>query len=202
MVASYHALEISNHEEWIATAQAMSDAHDFSVVLVAFPRDLHRLQEDANRLRSAGLEVFVQPFIGLWEGKMYPESYSSSDREFLKGQMYSRHDVEFLLNLKQPGLCNAGYKSLYVGPMGDVFPCGMGSYETSLGNLATTHELKLASGPEQCMFQRCQCDTENMNTTIFEKNYKFDAINQHKYQYRFKEQAATKPELDEWTIKY
>jgi MoaA/NifB/PqqE/SkfB family radical SAM enzyme len=202
MVASYHPSEIDNKQEWISTAKWATKRYDFSVVVIAFPRDLPDLENNIEDLRQHGLEVFVQPFIGVWEGRSYPEEYSPEERQRLKDAMYSRHDVEFLLNLKKPGMCNAGYKSLYVGPLGDVFPCGMGHYKKSLGNLAESHKIELASGPELCQFSRCQCDTENMNTTQFEKYYRFDALNQHKYHYRFSEQARFNPRLSEWEIEY
>ena len=116
--------------------------------------------------------------------------------------MYSRHDVEYLLNLKKPGLCKAGSKSLFVNPMGEVFPCGMGPYPEPLGNLAESSDIELLGGPRICPFDTCQCDTENVNTVQFEEHYEFSAINQHKYSYRFLEDGAHGPARDEWAIEY
>lgn len=202
LVASFHPSEVNNVDEWIDTAQRLASSYDFAVVMVAFPRDFDQLPATAETLRSKGLEVFIQPFIGRWEGSNYPADYTQEQIKILRSEMYSRHDVEFLLNLKKPGMCNAGFRSLYINPQGEVFPCGMGYYPQSLGNLVTSSDVKLASAPSMCMFNQCQCDTENMNTTQFHQNYQFDSINQHKYHYRNAEAALKNFALDEWQIDY
>ena len=116
--------------------------------------------------------------------------------------MYSRHDYEFLVALKKPGMCYAGFHSFYVREDGSVFPCGMGHYSESIGNLALSPELRMNDRPRPCPFQNCQCDTENMNTSVFHEHYRFTHINQHKYIYRFSEEAKKNPALDEWRINY
>lgn len=202
MVASYHPSEIKDKPAWVDTAESMSKDYDFSVVMVAFPPTMAELQEAYHEMRSRNIEVFIQPFIGVWEGKSYPESYTEEERAEIKQLMYSRHDYEFLLNLKKPGLCNAGYLSFFVSPLGLVYPCGMGHYKTALGDLSKTSDIQLHSEALPCRFNKCQCDTENINTVKFSQHYEFDDLNQHKYHYRFEDDVLSDQSLDEWSINY
>ena len=41
-----------------------------------------------------------------------------------------------------------------------------------------------------------------MNTVKFSRFYQRFGLNQHKYRYRFAEEAAGDPRLDEWQIDY
>jgi MoaA/NifB/PqqE/SkfB family radical SAM enzyme len=202
MVASYHPQEVKDHDLWLETAVKISESMDFAIVMVAFPEILEDLPRYAAIFESAGLEVFVQPFIGNWQGVLYPGGYTEEQEAMIKGLMYSRHDYEFLLKLKKPGLCNAGHKSLYISPLGKVFPCGMGSYPKPIGDLSESPEIEFSDGPKPCPFSKCQCDTENMNTVQFENYYDRDSLNQHRYNYKFEQDAAEQPSLSEWNVAY
>ncbi len=202
IVASFHPGEIDDIAQWSNVAEKISREYDFSVVMVAFPPLLADLKQHYQSLKDRGLEVFIQPFIGFWDKKHYPQAYTDAEKELIKSVMYSRHDYEFLMQLKKPGLCNAGHSSLFVNPHGLVYPCGMGSYEHSIGDLSQSPELKLRTHAAPCPFSQCQCDTENINTVQFAQYYKLDALNQHKYQYRFAEEALLDPRVDEWQISY
>ena len=202
VVASYHPSEVNDPEEWMGVAEAMSKKYDFSVVMVAFPPLFQGMKPIYQELNNRGIEVFVQPFIGPWGGKNYPDDYSEKQRQQLRELMYSRHDYEFLLKLKRPGLCNAGHSSFFVNPFGIAFPCGMGSYEKSIGDLSKRPDIELRPAALPCPFSKCQCDTENMNTVAFEQHYEFDALNQHRYRYRFEAESEIDNRLNEWNIEY
>jgi hypothetical protein len=202
IVASFHPSEVKDHDAWLETATAMAADYDFAAVLVAYPPLLGGIAGYRAELLARGIETFVQPFIGVLGTKSYPRDYSAEERSFLRGIMYSRHDVEYLLNLKKPGLCKAGFRSIFVNPEGLVFPCGMGTYSEPLGNLAEGPDLKLRADVKPCPFQACQCDTENINTVQFGVHYERDSANQHKYRYRFREAALADHHLDEWEIDY
>ncbi|MEM7019907.1 MAG: hypothetical protein AAF512_21535, partial [Pseudomonadota bacterium] len=180
----------------------MNEHYDFSIIMVAWPPLMAELKERKAAFEAAGLEVFVQAFMGMHEDKMYPQSYTDEDKALLRQVFYSRHDYEFLVEHKRPGLCNAGHLSFHVDEMGIVTPCGEGQYNYILGDLSKSPELNLADGPLPCPFQTCGCDTENMNTVIFHNHYKRDGINQHTYKYRFLEEAKENPALGEWRISY
>lgn len=202
LVASYHPTEIRDVERWIETARHLAKRIDFSVVLVAYPPLLRDLAGSVEMLRGQGFEVAVQGYIGLLNGKEYPHSYSEAEKSMLREVVYSRHDYEHWFNLKQPGWCNSGYKSMYVNTeTGIVLSCGMGGGRV-LGNLLRSPEVQLAAGPARCPNRTCLCDTENMNTVQFEQHYVRIGINQHKYRYRRRSQALADPSQDEWQIDY
>lgn len=202
IVASFHPTEVKNHDAWFKTAALMAADYDFAALLVGYPPLLGQIPGYRAKLVTNKIETFVQPFIGSFAGKHYPRDYTAQERQLLREVMYSRHDVEFLLNAKKPGLCNAGFRSLFVDAEGGVFPCGMGPYPVALGNLADGPDLKLGSGPQACPFEACQCDTENINTVQFKQYYERESKNQHKYSYRFHNNALTDNSLDEWVIPY
>lgn len=202
IVASFHPTEVKDHQAWFDTAAAIAGDYDFSALLVGYPPLIDKISVYRDELKKRNIETFVQPFIGPYEGKQYPQNYTEAEHALLTDIMYSRHDVEYLLNLKKPGMCNAGFKSLYINPRGIVYPCGMAKYKTPIGDFTKGPELQLNSAPQPCPAQKCNCDTENINTVSFEQFYELDALNQHRYRYRFTDAASQDHRLDEWNIQY
>jgi hypothetical protein len=203
LVASFHPTEIRDRQLWLETALALARETDLSVCMVAHPERFEDLAEAVPAFRSQGLTVFVQAFIGVYRGRLYPEAYSAQERDFLRPLFYSRHDWEFLLVGKRPGLCNAGFSSVYVDMTGTVRICGMKiNGPLPVGNLLSGEPLQLYKGPRPCTAQDCRCDTENMNTVQFSQFYEMTGLNQHGYRYRFGGLAAQLPSLDEWRIEY
>jgi hypothetical protein len=201
IVASYHPSQIKDKKKWIETASRIKNEYDFAAIVVAYPPSMGDLRSHIENLRAAGIETFIQGFIGNYGDNVYPASYTSEERTLLKELMYSRHDYEFFVNCKKPGLCNAGYKSLYIDKNGEVYSCGMGK-GVKLGNLLKSREILFFDSPRPCIHDTCLCDTENMNTVVFEQHYSLSGKNQHKYSYRFKELAEEINGLDEWDISY
>lgn len=202
LVASFHPSQVKDFKSWVKTAKYINKHYGFSVCLVGFPEFLKGLSSYKKMLTDEGIDVFVQPYIGEWEGKFYPKDYSMEEKKIIRENIYSRHDWEFLMENKKPGLCNAGFKSIFVNSKGVVYPCGEALYDNSIGDFSKNPDLKLNSSPMQCPALTCQCDTENMNTVIFEKNYKFTTKSQHKYKYKKKIISKFLPNLDEWKIPY
>lgn len=202
LVASFHPTEVKNEDNWIAAASELASYYDLVTMGVAYPPLIPRLPEIKEKFRAVGIDYFVQPYIGEFEGRRYPQSYSEDERTIIRKVIYSRHDYEFLLNLKRPGLCNAGFKYLFVNPMGIVTPCGGADHGRILGDLASSPTIERLEGPKPCPALTCQCDTENINTVTFESHYRWTDKNQHRFAYRFAEEAKDRLWMDEWTIPY
>lgn len=202
LVASFHPTEVKNHEEWLERAVAMRKTMDLAVIMVATPSALPLIRDVKHYLNERGVPVFLQSMLGSIGGKAYPQSYTQEEREEIRRLIYSRHDYEYLVNAKKPGLCNAGFKAIYVTAKGIVYPCGMGIYDTPLGNLSVSPHLTLNDSAQMCPFKSCICDTENQNTHDFTKHYRHTGRNQHIYEYQLKEQALSDPAYDEWSIPY
>ena len=180
----------------------MRENFDFAVIIVAYPPSLHKLPNLRKILIDNGHIVFVQSFIGKYEGKEYPYAYTKDEKELIRSISFSRHDYEFFVEAIKPNLCNSGYKSFYVDMSGEVIPCGMGIKYESMGNLVKSTDIKLNNRPQICRGTTCMCDTENVNTVVFEKFYARDSKNQHIYKYRRADEAVQNPELDEWKVDY
>ena len=202
IVASFHPSQVKDVDSWVKTAKHINKNYDFSCCLVAFPDFIDKLSFHKEMLENEEITVFVQPFIGEWNGKYYPRDYSVEEQNIIRENIYSRHDWEFLMKTKKPGLCNAGFKSIFVNSKGVVFPCGEDIYNYSIGDFSKNSDLKLNPSPIQCSALMCQCDTENMNTIVFQKNYAFTKKNQHEYEYKKKNISKFLPNFDEWKIPY
>ncbi len=202
LVASFHPTEVSNAERWIAAALELSESYDLVTMSVAYPPLMGEMERNKARFAAAGLIHFVQPYIGEFEGRHYPSAYTPEERAILRRVIYSRHDFEFLLNLKRPGLCNAGFKYLYVDPLGQVRPCGGADHGVVLGDLSESPFIQFRDGPRPCPASACQCDTENVHTLDFANHYQWLGMNQHRYAYRFAGEVAARPWMDEWAISY
>ena len=184
LVASCHPTEIGDLDAWLDVAQGLARMCDLATMLVAYSPLVPILPSIKARIEDRGLECFVQPLIGDWEGRAYPSAYSPSEHAALCGMMYSRHDQSYLLDLKKPGLCTAGHRAFYVDPVGKAFPCGSGPWPDPMGDLNLSPILRLTEAPAPCPFQTCQCDTEIINILDFRENYQFSGLNQHKYRPR------------------
>ena len=203
IVATLHPTQVKDQNDWMATAKYMNDNCDFFVCLVAYPPIVSRLSELKLHLEKTGFSVFIHSFIGIYNDKRYPQSYTNEERELFRKLFYSRHDYEFFVALKKPGLCNAGFKSFYVSMDGTVYSCGMGKPSmTRLGNLAESTRIDLFDCPRPCINETCLCHTENNNTVCFSQYYVRKGINQQNYSYRYKDLAEISPEFDEWKILY
>ncbi len=182
LVASFHPTEVRDKRSWLETALALAGETDLSVCMVAHPERLEDLSQTVPTFRAKGLTVFVQAFIGVYRGRFYPEAYSEQERGLLRPFFYSRHDWEFLLVGKRPGLCNAGFSSVYVDMTGTVRICGMKiNGPLPVGNLLNGEPLQLYDGPRPCTTQDCRGDTENMTTVQLPQFYEMTGLNQHPY---------------------
>ncbi|WP_027369014.1 hypothetical protein [Desulfocurvibacter africanus] len=202
LVASLHPTEIKDFEAWFDTARRLNELVDFSVALVAYPPLIPTLPTLVSKLGELGIHAFVQGFVGKFNDREYPFSYSAEEQRILRTISTSRHDYAYFVEAKRAGLCNAGHKSVFVDITGQVRPCGMGRGGESLGNFLQSPGLRLYDAPRPCTRKTCFCDTENINTVSFETHYAHTGPNQHKFMYRFAELAAENPEYGEWSIRY
>lgn len=180
-VASCHPTEIADLDGWLDVARRMAAEYDLMVMFVAYPPALESLPALRDRIHDAGLECFVQPFMGEFAGRHYPAAYTEAERALVRSLMYCRHDEEYLLELKKPGLCSAGQRAFFIDSWGKVYPCGAGPYAQPIGDFTRSSVVALRPGPAACPFSTCQCDTENINTLEFSERYIRPGINQHRF---------------------
>jgi len=151
-----------------------------NVSLVAYPAFLPRLLEFVDLFLSRGILLDVQPFRGMWEGRLYPQSYTADSKALLEKIIDGAHRGEYY-----PGLpperkihrveatslvleyqlgrkstrgvaCNAGVFYGRLQPHGDVTRCSQGAY---VGNFFDEN-FGFWPQAEPCPFKQCDCVNE------------------------------------------
>ncbi|MBN1823125.1 MAG: radical SAM protein [Endomicrobiales bacterium] len=119
--------------------------------LCCYPPFFERLDEWVSEVRLAGEFLRVIPFVGTYNGKDYPFSYSKEERKVLgMGEVWEN-------NVKRKGkLCKAGMKGALIYPDGKVGRCGQIGERRVLGNIFEK-ELVLLKEPEVCDAEICPC---------------------------------------------
>lgn len=122
------------------------------VSYVCHPTRLMKLSEIRERVLALGVMFDVQPFIGVFHGKNYPEAYTETERLLLCGARHERdlnHEVyaEFPMRNFAGIPCLAGHRVFNINPMGVLFRC---VYD--LEPLAAVH-----SEPVPCSVNWCGC---------------------------------------------
>jgi len=202
IVASLHPTEIENHDDWIEKAQILQETVELAVVLVAYPPLLYLLPKLHKKLTEKKIPVAVNGFIGSFGGNRYPEAYTNIEKELLRNISFSRHEYEYWIEARKPGLCNAGHKSIYIDiKNGQTYSCGAAN-KHYLGNLLTGTSLTLLNRPMPCENQRCLCDSENLNPVVFENYYQRKGIGLRGYQYKYEEESQHNDNISEWNIAY
>ncbi|TDO96242.1 hypothetical protein [Marinomonas balearica] len=202
LTVSYHPTEIKDTDVWKKTILTLAEKMPVSIVLVAYPPLVHMLPMIHEELKELNIPISVNGFIGSFQGEVYPYAYTEKQKEFLKDISFSRHEYEFWINGIKPGLCNAGYKSIFIDIKdGKVYSCGMPK-NISLGELLDGPNIDLLDGPLPCMNSKCMCDSENYNPVVFDEYYDRTGIALRQYEYKFKEIAMENPLMDEWNIAY
>ncbi|MDD5130368.1 MAG: radical SAM protein [Candidatus Omnitrophica bacterium] len=94
----------------------------------------------------------IIPFFGQYQGKVYPENYTSEEREII-----GINDSWFTRVKKNGSLCQAGHKTALVFPDGKVARCGQVGESTLVGNFFDDN-FKLLEHSSPCPVEYCPCD--------------------------------------------
>lgn len=113
-----------------------SKGFEIMVSYVTHPPLFSRMKEDFKHLKAEGVEqVHPLTFQGLFEGKMYPEAYTTAQIEAIRE--LTLEPMELLLTTNQMNFknkaCKAGKNYFYMETNGDVFKCA--TVRDSNGNL-------------------------------------------------------------------
>ncbi len=130
---------------------------------VAYPALLGEADKYKKYFHERGVELHFNPFIGYYNGKLYPESYTSE--EF---QIFSLDNSSCEVYNSKGKICNAGYNTGLVSPTGDIRPCYQRSEE--MGNIYG--EIKFADKLTTCPFSFCACPYFARDTYLFGKAVK------------------------------
>lgn len=115
----------SSFEKYAQTWNLLND-HGFklSANYVAHPSLLGRIFDDLKRLNDLGVVINPTPYIGMWEGRAYPESYTPEEQELLfRKEAYKGKWDAFIDEAPTRIYCNAGYNVFWVGMDGTISKC-------------------------------------------------------------------------------
>jgi len=165
--ASLHILEREKRQgsvEQFIERCLLLEASGFRVVVeyVCYPPLLRRLEQDVAALEAFDLEVEATQFQGTFQGKVYPEAYSSSDRALMTRFMETDSQEAVLAkndNLNFMGcMCSAGLDTITIDPDGSVYRCiaYANRQRECLGNILT-EKIELLDEPGACLVEECDC---------------------------------------------
>lgn len=130
------------------------------VAIVAWPPHLPHLQSWVKRLRQEGIAAYVLPFQGMYEGRLYPQSYSAADQRILSSRQLAYEGSQGLeaLGLREEvptgRLCQTGWRYVYVHNDGTIVRCPYDS--APLGNLFQG-QWSLLTEATPCRAELCVC---------------------------------------------
>lgn len=150
---------------------------------VAHPTLLPFVDQHREHFRSQGIELQYSPFIGYFDGRKYPESYSADERAtFFRSpqppvRMFRRQDVrkeyarpELMIGNHDPGdvknrACNAGFNACVVHGNGVVDRCFI--INQQLGDVYS--HFKFDDDMYICPVDYCGCPLRSYDLYLYDK---------------------------------
>jgi len=130
---------------------------------VAYPPLLDKVQKYRDLLRVRGIHLTFSPFIGKYDGKVYPDSYV--DEEY-KTFGLDRSCVSWY---RQKGkLCNAGYNVAVVNRTGEIRPCL--NFQEILGSIYDSISFK--KNILRCQFDSCESPLNVYEPDLYQNSLK------------------------------
>ena len=128
---------------------------------VAYPGFIAEMPAIKHRFEEMGLGIAFYPYMGMYEGRIFPNGYSTEELSVLR-ELPGWHliignnpDGKIELPRSKGTLCYAGMKFIFISPEGDVRRC-VKVYE-ALGNVFN-HNISLLRKPEPCPLEACDCE--------------------------------------------
>jgi MoaA/NifB/PqqE/SkfB family radical SAM enzyme len=127
--------------------------YSIDVCYLMYPPLFDRIERDFGFCRERGVEPSIKEFVGVYNGKTYPASYTKQEYELIRkfDPRYTRS--EYSPRAFNGRICNAGMSLVRIKSNGDVIRCG--TDHSLLGNIYTGFELYDTARP--CMMNVCTC---------------------------------------------
>lgn len=150
--ASFHIEELKTKENlyrYIGNFQLLEEkGFPLHAEAVAFPRYYNIADEIRQYLLEHEIYLHFGPYLGMFEGKKYPEAYTK--KELLKFALPYENRVLF----NQSGaFCNAGYNAFVASPKGNLNPCFQ--FKESSGNIY--EKIIFNDSIKVCPHKQCGC---------------------------------------------
>lgn len=125
---------------------------------LAHPRLLDEAHALRSQFRERGIELSFTPFLGVYKGKRYPESFT--------GEELAQFDIDpDSLRVFSPygRICNAGYNVAVIRENGDVRPCD--AIGEVIGNVYS--RIHFRESLILCPFERCVCPLNKYDEYLY-----------------------------------
>jgi hypothetical protein len=129
-------------------------------IIVAYPPLLSKLNYFKQRFSAEGIGIFVQPFIGEYQNRKYPQGYAISEQELISS-LNNIDSINYQLNAIVPKnkLCKTGFKYFRVHPDGSIWRCA--SSKRKLG-IIEDKNFQLLDRVSPCEADFCLCNNESV----------------------------------------
>ncbi|MCX7830701.1 MAG: hypothetical protein N2445_06550 [Acidobacteria bacterium] len=128
MGCTLHDTVIENIDDFFDKVKRINDMGVLIYVgYVAIPDRFDKIKEYKKRLDEIGVPFILNELSGEYGGKIYPESYTQDEKDFLKENFFSHHYYRMLVERDSPKgkACGAGEDYIYIDHKGDIYKCGV-----------------------------------------------------------------------------
>lgn len=157
---SFHP-EFADLGEFLEKIRLLKDAgFDTMVNFVPWPPLLDNMREYKERIEALGVQFVLQPFIGQYQGRQYPQGYIEPEREYFKifKDDCNRNTLDFKTTEKSNNkgkLCRMGQNYAFIRVDGSASRCCR-DHSLQLGNIVDG-TFKLLEEPSPCQIEECNC---------------------------------------------
>lgn len=157
---SFHQL-FSEFEEFLDKLALLRE-HGLagSPSFLAWPPQIKTLRQYDKKFKEHGIEMFVQPFFGEYNGVQYPDGYSNEEINIISPYLGERGGKTFQTKkqITKGKMCYAGCLYGVIHSDGTVLRCGgLNSHDAKIGNIADEN-LALLSDAYPCASDTCVCN--------------------------------------------
>jgi hypothetical protein len=158
IVGSYH-WEHWSVEEFVAKRAALGGM-GFAlagVPVVAVPWEWEETFERLSALRAAGCPTCLLPYTGKWDGRDWPQAFSSEQQQRLMGENGVSEAAASVVPDSHGHLCWTGVKALGMAWNGTIYRCYRIGEVPPIGDAREPEQLQLPEGPTPCEAGTCAC---------------------------------------------
>ena len=161
-------IETSFHPEFANLGNFVEKLHALkrggfnpTVNFVPWPPLLYRMEKIKETIDAAGCQLTLQPFIGQFENRSYPQGYTEEEKEYFKifKDDCNLKTLDFKTTKESDStkgkLCRMGQNYVFIHPDGEVSRCCR-DHTYSLGNIING-SFNLLEEPVICRAENCNC---------------------------------------------
>jgi len=143
----------------------------YDITCLAWPPYIKNIEDFRKEFSDLGFNFSARPFYGLYDDRIYPESYTEEEKRIIENKNNSEKDLknQFQKDIKtsefnasiakvkntKNKLCYAGSKFANIEQDGKIYRCG--TDKKYIGQI-TDNEIPFYSEAKRCREERCMCN--------------------------------------------